>query len=34
MFVVLTVLLETEWVLRSAYGVAPERIYAALRAVA
>ncbi len=33
-FVSLTVLLETEWVLRSAYGFASERIYAALRAVA
>ncbi len=33
-FVALTVLLETEWVLRSAYGFAPERIYAALRAFA
>ena len=33
-FVALTVLLETEWVLRSAYRFAPERIYAALRAFA
>ena len=33
-FVAFTVLLETEWVLRSAYGFAPERIYAALRAFA
>ena len=33
-FVALTVLLETEWVLRSAYRLAPERIYAALRAFA
>lgn len=33
-FVALTVLLETEWVLRSAYGLAPERIHAALRAFA
>ena len=33
-FVSLTVLLETEWVLRSAYSFAPERIYRALRAVA
>ena len=33
-FVSLTVLLETEWVLRRAYGFTSERIYAALRAVA
>lgn len=33
-FVALTVLLETEWVLRSAYGFAPDRIFAALRAFA
>lgn len=33
-FVALTVLLETEWVLRSAYGLAPERLHAALRAFA
>ena len=33
-FVALTVLLETEWVLRSAYRLAPERIHAALRAFA
>lgn len=33
-FVALTVLLETEWVLRSAYGFAPERVRAALRAFA
>jgi predicted nucleic-acid-binding protein len=30
-FVSLTVLLETEWVLRSVYGYAPARIVAALR---
>ncbi|MRX49760.1 PIN domain-containing protein [Paracoccus sp. S-4012] len=33
-FVALTVMLETEWVLRSAYGFAPEHIHAALRAFA
>lgn len=33
-FVALTVLLETEWVLRSAYGFAPEHIFGALRAFA
>lgn len=33
-FVALTVLLETEWVLRSAYGFAPARVIVALRAFA
>lgn len=33
-FVATTVLLEAEWVLRSAYGFGPERIAAALRAFA
>lgn len=33
-FVSLTVLLETEWVLRSAYGLAPEQIFVALRSFA
>jgi predicted nucleic-acid-binding protein len=33
-FVALTVLLETEWVLRSAYGFQPARLVVALRAFA
>lgn len=33
-FVTLTVLLETEWVLRSAYGFEPARVIGALRALA
>lgn len=33
-FVALTMILEAEWVLRSAYGFAPDRIFAALRAFA
>jgi predicted nucleic acid-binding protein len=33
-FVCTTVLLETEWVLRSAYGFAPREVLAALRAFA
>lgn len=33
-FVPLTMLLETEWVLRSAYGFGPPRLVAALRAFA
>lgn len=33
-FVASTVILETEWVLRSAYGFPSERIFAALRAFA
>ena len=33
-FVATTILLEAEWVLRSAYGFAPERIAEALRAFA
>lgn len=33
-FIALTVLLESEWVLRSAYGFAPERVVSALTALA